>query len=129
MRRRVHAGFTLVELTVTVVVVALLAAVAVPIYRGHAKRAMAAEGMGLVSAIRTAQRIWFAEYNTYTDNWLDIAGQVDYSKNRYFFTAPTLTASGRGSEAAFTATVVGSGDAAGVTVMIDEAGTITITGL
>jgi len=128
-RRHWTAGFTIVELMVTVVVVALLVALAVPIMRNHAKRAVATEGKAAAGAIRTAQRVWFAEHEEYTATWSNLSGQVDLGNNKYFSTAPTLSESGSGSSAAFTATLSGSGDASGMTVSIDEAGEITTTGL
>jgi len=128
-KSRVWSGFTLVELMVVVIIVGILAAVAVPVYRYNIRRAMASEGMALVGSIRTAQRVWFAEHDAYTSRWSDISGQVDLTGNKYFTTPPTLTASGTGAEATFTATVTGSGDAAGITVTVNESGTVTVTGL
>ena len=119
----------MVELMVTMVVVALLVALAVPILRGHAKRAVATEGKAAAGAIRTAQRVWFAEHEEYTAAWSNLSGQVDLGNNKYFSTAPKLKASGSGSSAAFNATLSGSGDASGLTVSIDEAGEISTTGL
>lgn len=128
-RRHGTAAFTMVELMVTMVVVALLVALAVPILRSHANRAIATEGKAAAGAIRTAQRVWFAEHEEYTATWSNLSGQIDLGNNKYFNTAPTLSASGSGSSAAFTATLSGSGDASSITVSIDEVGDITTTGL
>ncbi len=123
------AGFTIIELMVTIVVVALLVSMAVPIMRGHAKRAIATEGKAVAGAIRTAQRVWFAEHEEYTATWSNLSGQVDLGNNKYFGSAPKLVASGSGSSAAFSATLSGAGDASGLTVSIDEAGELTTSGL
>ncbi len=128
-KRREMAGFTLVELMVVVIIVGILAAVAVPVYRYNIRRAMASEGMAMVGSVRTAQRVWFAEHDAYTATWGNLSGQVDIGDNKYFATAPTLTATGTGSSAAFTATAAGAGDAKGISVKIDESGTVTTTGL
>ena len=126
---RIVSGFTLVELMVVVIIVGILAAVAVPVYRYNVRRAMASEGMALAGSVRTAERVWFAEHDAYTATWANISGSVDLTGNKYFTTTPTLTASGTGADAAFSATVAGSGDAASISVAIDQSGTITTTGL
>ena len=59
----------------------------------------------------------------------DISEQIVLTNNKYFTTPPTLTAAGEGKDAKFTATVVGSGEAEGISVSINEKGEITITGL
>ena len=123
-------GFTLVELLVVIIIVGVLSALAIPIFRQSIRRVMASEGYALVGAIRTAQRIYFAERNQYTSNWVDIEGNIEISNKKYFSSAPpTLTASGTGSGAVFTTTIIGTGDASGITISINQAGVITASGL
>jgi prepilin-type N-terminal cleavage/methylation domain-containing protein len=124
-----RTGFTLVELLVAVIIVGVLSSLAVPIFRQNIRRVMATEGHALVGAIRTAQRIYFAENNRYTSNWVDIEGAVDINNNKYFKTVPVLTASGTGSEATFTATVTGTGDASQISVSINNKGVMTADGI
>ncbi|MCK4905702.1 prepilin-type N-terminal cleavage/methylation domain-containing protein [bacterium] len=123
-------GFTLAELLVVIIIVGILSSLAIPIFRQSVRRAMATEGYALVGAIRTAQRTYFAEKNQYTSNWVDIEGNIEISNKKYFSSAPpTFTASGTGSGAVFTATVIGAGDASGITISINQAGVITVSGL
>ncbi|MCM8825077.1 MAG: prepilin-type N-terminal cleavage/methylation domain-containing protein, partial [Candidatus Omnitrophica bacterium] len=120
-------GFTLVELMVVVIIVGILASVAVPIYRANIKKAMASEGAALLGSVLTAQRIYYAENNTYTTTKANLG--VDTIGNKYFTDYTVNSADANG----FTASTTGTGAADGVTVTMiytNAAGaTITYSGL
>ena len=82
-RSKKNHAFTLVELVIVVVIVGVLAAVAIAIYRGYVRKgyysgrslyadvnkrkAMATEGAAGLGTVRTALRAVFAETSDYTD--------------------------------------------------------------
>jgi len=113
MKHTGRKGFTLVELMVVVIIVGVLAAVAVPIFRGNVKRAMASEGAALLGSVLTAQKVYYAEHATYTQS--KTALMVDGTGNKYF-TDYTVTSA---DENGFVATTTGRGDADGITVKME----------
>ena len=121
--RNSKKGFTLIELMVVVIIVGILAAVAIPIYRSNIKKAAASEGAALLGAVLTAQKVYYAENSTYTSNKSDL--NVETTGNKYFsdYTLSGVSATG------FTASTTGSGTASGVTVTMTytNAGGATIS--
>lgn len=54
-------GFTLIELMVVILIVAILAAVAIPILRGRIESAKWSEGAAIAGTIKTAAKVAYAE--------------------------------------------------------------------
>ena len=61
-------GFTLVEVMVVVIIIAVLAAVAIPLMTGNVKRAIATEGIAGLGTIRSNMRAMLAETGDYKKN-------------------------------------------------------------
>lgn len=108
------AGFTLVELVVVMVIIGILALVAVPLYRGYMRRAMASEAKALVGAVANAERVYYAEHNTLTTNQSDL--NIDCGTNRYFNTYDISGTAGR----ALSVITRGIGDAANISVTLTQ---------
>ncbi|MFH1548207.1 MAG: hypothetical protein ABID32_02710 [Candidatus Omnitrophota bacterium] len=89
------------------------------------KKAIVSEGQSLVASIRTQEKVYFAKNNKYTDKWEDISASIDLTNNKYFITPPIITVYGN----SFKAVVKGSGEAEGMTVSIDQRGSVVVTGL
>jgi type IV pilus assembly protein PilE len=107
-------GFTLVELMIVMVVVAILAAVAVPSYNGYVSRSRVAEATGTLGSIRLRME------QAYQDNGNYGAGgcAVAMVNTNFFDFACNVTNGGQG----FTATAVGKNAAYGYSFSIDEQG-------
>jgi len=107
-KMRNKKGFTLVELVIVIVIVGILSIVAVPIYRGYTRRAMASEGRALLGAVATSQRVYYAEFGTFmpvmTATNLNTRLDIDARANR-FFTSFTVT---NADEDGFDARTVGA---------------------
>lgn len=65
MRR--SKGFTLIELMITVVIVAILAGIAYPSYEGYMKRSRRAEAQQLLSAISNREAQYLLDSRMYTN--------------------------------------------------------------
>ncbi|MDH3981994.1 MAG: prepilin-type N-terminal cleavage/methylation domain-containing protein, partial [Kiritimatiellaceae bacterium] len=138
------AGFTLVELMVVAIIVAILAAVAIPLMSGNKKRAMQSEGDASIGTMVTALRVYRAEYGGYppeggkaaatgTADDLPSIGSTDLdgqffdtsdftyssSASNYTVTCEGKATSGRGDN---------EGDTEGMTTKLDSAGVWTRTG-
>ena len=111
-------GFTLVELVIVIVIVGILSVVAVPVYKGYTKKAMATEGKALLGAINTSQKVYFAEWANFATSAQSGSLDVDARTNKYF---TTYTISGTAT--GFTATTAGSGGATGIALTLTGSST------
>lgn len=66
MKSRRREGFTLVELMVAVAIVAILAAIAIPVFSRHVREATMVETTENIQGILEAQEAYFTRYHRYT---------------------------------------------------------------
>jgi type IV pilus assembly protein PilA len=80
--RRSRAGFTLVELSVVIVIIGVLAAFAVPRFAASVERAKAGEAFNYLNAIRSSQENYNNREGTYATNYSDL--DVNLATPKYF---------------------------------------------
>jgi type IV pilus assembly protein PilE len=120
-------GFTLIELMITLVVVAILAAIAVPSYTQYVRRGKITEATSGLSELRLRAEKFFADNRTYQNaDESDVGFTKTITNARYFgfnCAAPSKTT--------FTCTATGTGDMAGFSYTINQSNTrgSTFTGL
>jgi prepilin-type N-terminal cleavage/methylation domain-containing protein len=122
-------GFTLVEVLIVVIIIAILAALVVPRFLSQPEKAVLAEANQMLGAIARAQNTyvdsgtgtaWLAvDATTNAANWAKIGMQAPSATNfTYACTGDTSCTAVRG----------GSGDYAGATITVTKIGGWTCTG-
>ena len=138
---RAEKGFTLVELMIVVVIVGILAAVAIPMYRGSTDRARASEAVAALGSIRSAMRVYYGEFGTYVNasfvdgNRVTSGGVLDLTDadlNGRYFSTGCYHFDGDATAFFFRVKAIGDSSAAsgastvaGIVRYIDQDGTIT----
>lgn len=115
------AGFTLIEILVTVAIIGILAAIAVPSYRDYVLRGKVTEAHATLSDLRLRAEKWFADNRSYvvgTPDWRTVTGTKYFTYNCGTPTATAFTC---------TATGVGTQGMGGFTFTINESNVRTST--
>ncbi len=87
-RMRFRRAFTMIELMIVVIIVAILAASAVPLYQGVVSRAYQAEVGTALGVVRSAQRIYYAEHGEYADDIDDLDISADDFRDMQYAVNP-----------------------------------------
>lgn len=120
-------GFTLIEMMIVVVILAILAAIALPSYQKYVLRSHRAEGQALLSEAAARQERYFAQNNSYASsaaalNMTSYVASLQYyglAISNVSASTYTLTATATGSQAR---------DSECLTLTLDQAGTRGATG-
>ncbi len=107
-------GFTLIELMITVAIIAILAGVALPSYVDYVRRGQIPEAFAGLSDFRVKMEQYYQDNRNYgtancvdanTPSWGTNTPTLTYAAQEYFTFTCALTASGQG----YTLTATGSG--------------------
>lgn len=111
--RNAEKGFTLIELMIVVVIIAILAAIAIPAYQEYIFRSRRAEAQSLLNEAAAREERWRAQNGKYMTESTptDIAKlklpQVDKSENGYYTLGIAVAVAGDDGGYTLTATRAG----------------------
>ena len=113
MKRR-QQGFSLIEMMVTVAIVGLLTAVALPAYNGYVMRGRLAEAFAALSTVQPSAEQFWANGRTYAsfDGFPASTTNFTYALSGATASAYTVTATGRAKAAGFVFTIDQQGNRA-----------------
>ena len=118
--RRVQKGFTLIELMVSVAIVGILMAVAIPAYSDYVIRARLSEAFTALGGAQPAAEQFWSNNRTYVG--FGAASSFPASTPNFAYSLSGATAS------AYTLTATGTGKMAGFIYTIDQSGAHATTG-
>lgn len=107
------AGFTLIEVMITVVIIGILASIAVPSYKDYVTRGKIPDATSNLAAKRVQMEQWFQDNHTYASA---PACSSDTTSSKYF----TFDCSVAGTSTAFTLRATGTGSMTGFTYTVDQ---------
>lgn len=98
MKKKVQAGFTLIELMIVVAIIGILAAIALPAYQDYTKRSHVSEGLSLAGAAKMGVSEYYADKGIWptsnTDVGLASATSIKGNAVRSVAVSGTTTAGG-----------------------------------
>lgn len=123
------SGFTLVELMIVAAIIAILAAIVIPLLANNRERAIAAEGQNLCGTLASAAKIYYADKGTFPTGLSDLPELVQNEVgNAKYFDGAGATIDGSLEDNALTYTItvaansVAGDDLDGLEMTLNEAG-------
>jgi len=108
-------GFTLIELMITVAIIAILAAIAIPSYSEYVRRGRITEAVSALAGMRVKMEQFFQDNRTYLGACAGgTVAPAPGDTTNFHYTCPTLGAT------TYTITATGQGGLAGYAYSIDQ---------
>jgi type IV pilus assembly protein PilE len=122
--RSAQAGFTLIELMVTVLIVAILAGIGYPSYRNYVIRGQIVSATNGLAEMRANMERYFQDNRTYATGTFTTPCAITPSPVYGTF---TVSCYGTPTATSFSLQAVGNGNMAGFTYFVDQQNTQTTT--
>lgn len=124
MSSRPHAGFTLIELMITVAIIAILAVIALPSYQAYIIRGHRAAAQSEMLDLASRQQQFFLGNRAYATTLAELGYALPAGIGaRYAFTDANLAVDNTGAPPRFTVTFVAKGaQSSDGNLTIDQAG-------
>ena len=119
------SGFTLIELMITVAILAIVAAVAIPSYSSYVDRGKRAEARAALLDIAARQERYYSNNRQYADQLSKLRMSGTKSENGYYTLSVTLPSGSNNQDFDATATPSGWTDDKCGNLSIDETGVKT----
>jgi type IV pilus assembly protein PilE len=112
---RLHRGYTLIEVMITVAIVAILAAIALPSYSEYIMRSRITDATSALAGMRVKMEQYFQDNRTYVGACAaNTVAPLPANTANFTFSCPTLTA------AAYQVNAAGAGSMTGFTYTINQ---------
>jgi len=120
-RRRGQKGFTLIELMLVIIIIAILVSVAIPLYTGFRRRGKVSEAHQILRIITTGEKLYYQRHGQFA-GYLSYITQPGYLggelKTKYFSIWKIDLATDKKSFSAYAYGITTDADVDGVTITV-----------